>query len=214
MWTALAAAVLTAGSAAVPGTATRRLVEDAGEAECFNWTAQDADGPSLTVYGDSVSRGNGRPSLGIHGETSWYSHLYCPGQITGAGNEAVGGQTAEQIGARLAADAPEADWIVLQAGTNDLRLGLPVDVTVAALDQALQVATGTGARVAVATAPPWPGTDARDLNARIGDLADRHGATLLDFAGVLRADGATRDHVHPTVDGAKKLAALVRDAIS
>lgn len=167
---------------------------------------------SLVAYGDSLTHGDSDPAARVHRAGSWYSWLVCSGRFDDGGNEGVSGQTAAQVLARLQGDHPHADVLVVAAGTNDLRLGTPLDRTVADLDAALVLARQAAPTVLLATVQPWTGTDATALNAAVRRLAEEHGVRLVDFAGTLSQPGATVDGVHPTTASAQRLADLVAAA--
>ncbi|MGY2065809.1 SGNH/GDSL hydrolase family protein [Blastococcus sp. SYSU DS0619] len=198
-------------SVLVPGSPTRAFVRGAVHAECVTWAGDDGD-RSLAVYGDSISHGDSEPRFGFHGRRSWYSHLVCSDRFTDAGNAAVPGETSAEILDRLAADAPEADVLVVQAGTNDLRLGVPTEETVANLREAVRLAGDAAGTVVLATVQPWHDTDATDLNDAVRRLAAEAGAELVDFAAVLGDRALTRDGVHPSPAGARELARRVAAA--
>lgn len=195
----------------VPGSPARDFVSGVRHSECTTWFGHD-EGRTLTAYGDSVTEADSFPQYGLLGERSWYSHLICPGTFADGGNAGATGETSAQVTARLIADAPAADVLVLAAGTNDLRTGVPTDQTIEHLGRALDAAARDADEVLVATVPPWPDTDAGPLNAAIRALAAERGVPVADFASVLSADGATIDGVHPTAASAERMAGLVAAA--
>ncbi|MGY2084333.1 SGNH/GDSL hydrolase family protein [Blastococcus sp. SYSU DS0539] len=203
--------LVTALTVLIPGSPTRAFVRGVVHAECHTWVG-DGGNRSLAVYGDSISHGDSEPRFGLHGTRSWYSALVCGDRFTDGGNAAVPGETSAEILARLAADAPEVDVLVVQAGTNDLRLGVPTEETVANLRQAVRLGQDAADTVLLATVQPWHGTDATELNDAVRRLAAETGVELVDFAGVLGDRRLTRDGVHPLPAGARELARLVAEA--
>lgn len=198
-------------SVLVPGSPTRAFVRGAVHAECVTWAFDEGD-RSLAVYGDSISHADSEPRFGFHGRRSWYSALVCSDRFTDGGNAAVPGETSAEVLARLAADAPQADVLVVQAGTNDLRLGVPTAETVANLREAVRLAQEAAGTVVLTTVQPWHDTDATELNDAVRRLAAEAGVELVDFAGVLGDRSLTRDGVHPLPAGAHELARLVAEA--
>ncbi len=211
-----------APGSAVPESAAPRSVapESAGATQAGataavtgSCTSPSAPGQrSLVAYGDTLTHGDSDPAARVHRAGSWYSWLVCSGRFDDGGNEGVSGQTAAQVLARLQGDHPHADVLVVAAGTNDLRLGTPLDRTVADLDAALTLARQAAPTVLLATVQPWTGTDATALNAAVRHLAEENGVRLVDFAGTLSQPGATVDGVHPTTASAQRLADLVAAA--
>ncbi|MGY1885652.1 SGNH/GDSL hydrolase family protein [Blastococcus sp. SYSU DS0753] len=200
-------------SVLIPGSPTRVVARGAVHAQCVTWVG-DEGSRSLAVYGDSISRADSEPRFGFHGGRSWYSHLVCSDEFTDGANAAVAGETAAEVLGRLEADAPRVDVLVIQAGTNDLRLGVPTRETVANLRRAVRLGQEAAGTVLLATVQPWTDTDATALNAAVRRLADRTGVELVDFAGVLGDRDLTRDGVHPTEAGARALADLVAEAVT
>jgi lysophospholipase L1-like esterase len=205
-------AVLVGGSLLVPGSPIRAFTGKVIDAECVTWFGH-AGGPRLAAYGDSITKADGRPDLGLLGTESWYSHLVCPGDFADGGNAGVAGETSAQVLARLRADRPEVDVLVITAGTNDLRPGVPTEETVRNLTDAVETGRDCAATVLLATPIAWRGTDGAELDAAVRELAARERVPLVDFAGVLSRDGMTKDGVHPTAAAARRLAGLVRAAL-
>jgi lysophospholipase L1-like esterase len=198
-------------SVLVQGSPTRAFVRGAVHAECVTWTGDDGN-RSLAVYGDSISHADSEPRFGFHGGRSWYSYLVCADRFTDGGNAAVPGETSAEILARLEVDTPRVDVLVVQAGTNDLRLGVPTEETVANLRVAVGLAQAAADTVLLATVVPWHDTDGTELDDAVRALAAEEGVGLVDFAGVLDDPALTRDGVHPTAAGARELADLVAEA--
>ncbi len=102
--------------------------------------------------------------------------------------------------------------VVVALGGNDGLRGLPVDDLSRNLDAIVGQAKAAGADVVVAgmEAPPNTGPDyTRRFRAVYGEVAARHGATLLPFlldgvAGELALNQA--DGIHPNQEGARRVA--------
>ncbi len=179
-------------------------------AECFGWSAS-SDGPRLVALGDSIAEGNSVVDWGIHGDTSWYSHLVCGGGSAAADGRNAGatGETTAQIAARMdEALAAEPDVLVVNGGTNDQARGVPLAETIANLRSILDQARGVDT-VVLATVPPSRSAPDDRLNIAIRNLAAERGLPLADFASTLRTPGATFDGVHPTADSARSMAEQV-----
>lgn len=207
---ALVAVLAVGGTVLIPGSPTREFARGVKSVECVTWFGDE--GRPLAVYGDSISHADSAPEFGLHGGRSWYSWLVCSDEFSDAGNHAVPGETSAQMLARLREDDPGAEVIVVQAGTNDLAAGVPTAETVANLRAAVEEARTKADVVLLTTVQPWHGTDADELNEAVRELAEHTGARLVDFAGALTDQQLTRDGVHPTREGARRLAVLIAEA--
>ncbi|MGH9662511.1 MAG: GDSL-type esterase/lipase family protein, partial [Bryobacteraceae bacterium] len=98
--------------------------------------------------------------------------------------------------------------------------GLPLTVTRANLDSMMADLRKSGAKVVLAgmTLPPNYGPDyIKRFEQIYRDLAAKHKAPLIPFLlqGVAGAAGLMqRDGIHPTVEGNRKVAALVMKALA
>lgn len=202
---------LVAMSVLIPGSPTRAFASGVANVECVTWFGHD-EGSTLVAYGDSITQGDSQPQYGLQGEESWYSHLVCPGEYAHGSNGGVQGETSAQVLARLEDEAPPADVLVVSAGTNDLRDGVPTEVTIGNLRAAVQLADDLADVVVLTTVQPWTDTDATALNEAIEQLADEAGVQLADFAAALADPEATSDGVHPTPQASRELARLVATA--
>lgn len=203
--------VVVAGSVLIPGSPTRTFAHGLRGLQCLTWMGHSG-GSVLDGYGDSITIANSEPQFGEQGDESWWSHLVCSGNYAAGRNAGVAGQTSAEVLARLRADRPRADVLVIEAGTNDLRLKVPLSTTVANLRAAVQEGKAAARVVVLTTVQPWLGTDATELNAAVRQLAADTGARVADFAAVLGDRAKTIDGVHPTPQAADELADLVAQA--
>ncbi|WP_037139456.1 SGNH/GDSL hydrolase family protein [Rhodococcoides fascians] len=182
-------------------------------AECFGWSTSDR-GVRIAALGDSIAEGNSAVGWGIHGDTSWYSHLVCGADARGADGINAGrrGQTTAQIRARIdeVLDA-EPQVLVVGGGTNDQARGVPLEQTMDnlrfILDKARDIET-----VVLTTVPRSRSATDDRLDTAIRILAAERGIPLVDFASTLTRPGATFDGIHPTADSARIMADQVADA--
>ncbi len=132
-----------------------------------------AIGPSDVVFlGDSITEA-----------VQW--HELFP--AVSARNRGIGGDTVEEVGARL-------DTIVrghprklfLMVGTNDVRLRLPIERSIAAYDAMLERVRRESPETKVFVEAVLPRSERyapriRTFNARLQEMAERHGAVWLDW---------------------------------
>jgi len=173
----------------------------------------------VVFLGDSILDRWGR-AAGV-----WFDE---PGWI----NRGIGGQTTSQMLLRERVDvlALKPHAVVLEGGSNDMRLGFSPEAIRDNFASMGELAEAHHARVFVATMTPVcdcvrPLTGLRtveriaELNRLIKDLCrQRHWAlidlnpVLADSHGLMRAE-FTSDGVHPTDDGYKLLASVVVRAL-
>ncbi len=205
-------AVLAAGSGSVAGGAP---------GEAAPQTGVPAPWPQSAAFlGDSITVGDSDLASGRIGELSWFAGLVqgdsAPLRFDGGAAE-IGMTTdwmAEHVGQALAA---RPDWLVVLGGSNDLPSDIPLPTSLANLGRIIDAADLVGTKVALATIPPQrlpehdPTVDM--YNAAVRDLAAQRSIVLLDtHAAVADNDGGwlpglTTDGIHPSVEGARLMAA-------
>ncbi|MDN7120318.1 lipolytic protein G-D-S-L [Nocardioides sp. ChNu-153] len=202
------------GVAAYTNDTARAAVYSYRHAECLSATASD-EGLRLVGIGDSITQAES--GYGVLGESSWYAHAVCDDGTGLAHGRNAGGtnQTSAQILARFdeVRDA-DPDAVVIIAGTNDLRTGVPTDRTLANLAEMVTIAQGLADVVVIGTVPAWDGTDAAPLNDGIRALATDTGARLVEVAATVSGQGLTVDGTHPTPEGAELVAKAVEEALT
>lgn len=198
----------------MPRSPIEKVVNSLRAAECYGWQTSET-GDRLVGLGDSLTSGSEHTLPGFLDETSWYSHLVCADRgFADSGNLGESGQASAQIASRVdAALAARPDVLVIGAGTNDLRDGVPTADTIANLRVILDRTVLVPA-VFLAVVPPSYNTDATELNEQIANLAVESGRATIDFAEVVRRPGASDDAIHPNVNGAQQLADVVFSAVS
>lgn len=175
----------------------------------------------LTAIGDSLTGSDGDLAGDDFGAGTWLSHALGPGEdgrsVEWVGGWAVPGATTAVMRAQ-AVPRPDADVLVVLAGTNDIALGVPAE-EIAANIEAI-VATVGAPRVVVASVPPieWAPDLAPRHNADLEALAREHGWEFADVAADLwRGDGwapgMSDDGVHPTEAGYAVLGRALREAL-
>lgn len=176
--------------------------------------AEDDPRPALVAFGDSLTAG-----YGIDLEEAWPARLQERLDAEGFGyrvvNAGVSGETTSGGLRRLpfVLDRnPNAELVVIALGGNDGLRGVPVDVMMDNLEAMIREAEGRGLRVLLAgvPAPPELGRDYEDGFAEtFREVAGATGVLLLPsllegVAGV--AELNQRDGIHPTAEGALRLA--------
>jgi hypothetical protein len=168
----------------------------------------------LAVVGDSISHGDSPDfAAGVLGEYSWVRWAV-DDRLVFAGGWARVGALTEEMAANV--QRYDADVLVVLAGTNDLAFGVQPEATAVNL---VNIAETAGVpRVVLVGIPPNDvgGLAVTRYNAALKRLADSRGWEFVDASAELRAEqntyreGLSVDGVHPTVQGAKLLAAAVR----
>ncbi len=176
--------------------------------------AEDDPRPTLVAFGDSLTAG-----YGIDLDEAWPARLQerldAEGFWYRVVNAGVSGETTSGGLRRLpfVLDRnPNAELVVIALGGNDGLRGVPVDVMMDNLEAMIREAEGRGLRVLLAgvPAPPELGRDYEDGFAdTFRDVAGATGVPLLPsllegVAGV--AELNQRDGIHPTAEGALRLA--------
>jgi lysophospholipase L1-like esterase len=132
---------------------------------------------------------------------------------------AVYGERTDEIASRLDLVLAGADVLVVQGGINDVVQRRPVERAAENLGVMLDRGRAAGLALAVTDVLPWDNGDDRaaeaiaGLNALIGELAARAGATLLPFHDTLAdpadpsrmREGLTDDGDHPSIEGHRLL---------
>jgi lysophospholipase L1-like esterase len=184
----------------------------------------DPEPPLATVFvGDSITRGASKDRIGQAEDAySWVHYAVqdrrSPWRLLE--NTAVFGRTLVQMRADFGDEVLRYDpaAVVIMGGTNDTLQGLPVEESVEALRWMVQQARGSGAEVWLVSPPPIAGAygvDVRPLVEAERALADELDVPFADVHTPLAAadgewaEGVTFDGVHPTTDGAQRIAGLV-----
>lgn len=175
---------------------------------------EDDPRPALVAFGDSLTAG-----YGIDLDEAWPARLQerldAEGFAYRVVNAGVSGETTSGGLRRLpfVLDRnPSAEVVVIALGGNDGLRGVPVDVMMDNLAAMIREAEGRGLQVLLAgvPAPPELGRDYEDGFAEtFRDVAGATGVPLLPsllegVAGV--AELNQRDGIHPTAEGALRLA--------
>jgi acyl-CoA thioesterase-1 len=184
----------------------------------------DLERGSATVFlGDSVSAGVDPATHQPSATASWVTYAVrdpdSPWSL--AANASVFGETLADFRARFQADVLDRgpDAVVIMGGVNDTLRGTPVADSVAALEAMVRAARSAGLRVWVVSPTPIDSGIGRSSEALVTaerTVAERLGATYLDvYDEVVTPStgdwqpGFSRDGVHPTVAGARRLATLI-----
>lgn len=192
------------------------LPREAADEPVTSAPASGEEMPTLTVVGDSLTATGADLGAGEFTELTWLRDVVAAG-IPWAGGWARPGATTSDMLAHVQ-PVPEADVVVILAGTNDVALGIPFREVA---DNLRQIATTVGApRVVVVSIPPLARLPEAPpaFNAQLAQLADLEGWELVDASAGLRvgeawADGMTFDGVHPSAEGQRVLGAALVDAI-
>ena len=183
--------------------------------------AADDSRPALVAFGDSLTAG-----YGIDLDEAWPARLQ--ERLDAAGfayrvvNAGVSGETTSGGLRRLpfVLDRnPDAALVVIALGGNDGLRGVPVDVMTDNLEAMIREAEGRGLKVLLAgvPAPPELGRDYEDGFAEtFREVSGAAGVPLLPsllegVAGV--AELNQRDGIHPTAEGALRLAENAFEAL-
>lgn len=182
----------------------------------------------VAVAGDSISAGSPlwdpdpavRARIGAPDErSSWQWWASAVDARLEFRTTAVYGERTDEIARRLELVLAGATVLVVQGGINDVVQRQPVERAGENLGAMLERGRAAGLALAVTDVLPWNNGDERAadaivrLNALIGILATREGATLLPFHGTLAdpadpsrmGDGLTDDGDHPSIAGHRLL---------
>lgn len=166
-----------------------------------------AEPRSIVILGDSLSA-----AYNMEVAESWPSllqeRLEKDGHAYRVFNSSIAGDTTQGGLARLPRllERQQPAIVIVELGGNDGLRGISLDVTRANLEQMIELSQAAGARVILAEMripPNYGATYAEGFHALYGELAERHGATLLPFLleeialepGMMMDDG-----IHPTVE--------------
>lgn len=176
---------------------------------------------TFAVVGDSITADHAYPDqVGrrIVGERSWVAFAQQPGTAF-VGGWARGGATTAQM---LEGFTPvPADVLVMIAGTNDIKAGVPFEQIGQNMRSIVDVADVP--RVIVSSVPPRNEfrESTLEYNAWLHDFVAEQGWGWIDGSRGLRdkdqpgryADGLTYDGTHPSRDGAQILGSAVLAAL-
>ena len=176
-----------------------------------------AEAPAILVFGDSISAGFGL----AHVDEGWVGMLRQKLKSEGYGYEVVNASVSGETTAGGLARLPRAlqlhhpRIVVIELGGNDGLRALPIDQMTANLEQMVDLAAASGARVLLLgmRIPPNYGPEYTEkFAASFADVAKRSKVALVPFllAGVaLSPDLMQADGVHPNERGQPKLVAAV-----
>lgn len=186
------------------------------------------DGPLPTVFvGDSITLGVSPEDFTPDDSYSWVEYVGSePGNPwRPLAVSAEFGRTLIDMQARfddeVLADDPEG--VVIMGGTNDALRALPVEPSMDALRSMVTAAEETGAEVWIVAPPPLDPAFGRDLGSFVtaeAALAEEVGVPFVDVRADLSAadgdwqEGLASDGVHPSQEGARRIAALVVAAVA
>lgn len=127
----------------------------------------------------------------------------------------AGSPTGEFLDRMGEVDATDPNVVVILGGTNDVGRNVPTEDTVENITTIADHYAQRGAKVVLATIPPYDKTPGKSpavhaVNAAITDLAAARSWGLIDFYTVLAsadsyAPGLTEDGIHPTPSGIARM---------
>lgn len=172
----------------------------------------------VAIIGDSLTAANSDDfPRGDIGDVSWAYYAIGDG-VTFVGGYAEAGAPTTALAPK--APRPDADALIIAAGTNDVGTGVSFDATTAALER--MAASVNARRVIVLSTPPradelTPTTT--DFNAELEALAASEGWEYVDSASTVRtdtgwADGMTADGIHYTQEAAIRVGKYVHDYLT
>lgn len=176
--------------------------------------------PKIVVFGDSISAGFGLDP-GQSFPDLLQQDLDKRGLKYHVVNMGVSGDTTQDGLSRVPmALAEKPAIVVLELGGNDGLRGLPPSVTQSNLAQMIEAFQGAGAKVVLAgmTLPPNYGPAyIKKFEAVYKDMAAKYKVKLIPF--LLQGVGGhdefmQRDGIHPNAAGARKVEAIVMDALA
>lgn len=186
--------------------------------------SESEEGPLDTIFvGDSITRGVSQESMEPDAAASWVTYA-----VEDAGspwrledNVAVFGRTLAEMLAGFGGEVLDArpDAVVIMGGTNDVLRGLPAEESVEALRVMVERAQEQGIRVWVVSPPPVdPGyqRSVAPLVAAQAELAEELDVPFVDLDAALGGawePGLSFDGVHPTEEGARRIAEVVLEAV-
>ena len=205
----------------VPGAAVLLLLagcaagEDVGNAS--GPTSPDADPLTVVAVGDSVTEADSSDfNRGDIGPASWAATTDGDG-VDVLGGWAVAGATTSDM--RDGVSPEDADVLVLMAGTNDVRTGIPWSQS----ERSLREIVGTVGvdRVLACELVPLDEAPAAlaEFNDHLEQLAADEGWDVVDCAADVRdaagnwVPGTSDDGIHPNAEGAALIGATVHEAL-
>lgn len=187
----------------------------------------EQDGPVDTVFvGDSVTAGVSSETLGPDEDFSWVTYAVADDRSPWRrrATSALFGRTLGEMQAAFATEvlALDPEGVVIMGGTNDALRRLPVEPSLESLRSMVEAARGAGAEVWVVSPPPLDASYQRPVAPYVEAeraLAEELDVPFVDVATELTgADGRwlpglSADGVHPTEEGAQRIADLVLDDV-
>lgn len=184
------------------------------------------DGPVGTVFvGDSITAGYSPQMTSPDDTHSWVTYAVADDRSPWDRHAVVAqaGRTLGQMAAVFEGQVLSRDpgAVVIMGGTNDVALGQPVEESVAALRSMVTGAQDRGVTVWIVSPPPLDPAhgDLPTLVDAQADLADELDVAFVDVREELSGadgtweDGLSFDGVHPSEEGARRLAVAVLDAV-
>ncbi len=184
-------------------------------------------GPVETVFvGDSITAGVNPTTFAADGVYSWVTYALLddrtPWEIKL--NAALFGRTLAEMQQRFGDEvlSQDPEGVVIMGGTNDVLRQLPVEDSVEALRTMITTAQDEGMEVWVVAPPPLDPSYDRDLGPLVdaeADLAAELDVPYVDVRDELDqpdsnwAPGLSSDGVHPSEEGAKRLADAILDSL-
>lgn len=184
---------------------------------------QEEDGRVRTVFvGDSITRGFDAETFGPDEAFSWVTYALADPRSpwTLDANAAVFGRTLQEMQAAFAGEvlSHDPEGVVILGGTNDALRGLPPLDSAAALRAMVEAAQAAGIEVWVVSPPPLEpalGVSVQPTLAAEAQVAAELGVPFVDLTPALSSGdghwlpGLSTDGVHPTPEGAQRLADAV-----
>lgn len=187
--------------------------------------AQDPGGLVDTVFaGDSITLGVSPETVAPSDDFSWVTYAVTdersPWRLET--KAAVYGRTLEEMQVAFQDEvlALEPEGVVILGGTNDALRQLPVEPAMAALRSMVVAAQDSGAEVWVVSPTPLDASYQRPISPYVDAeraLAEELDVPFVDANTELTGDdgrwlpGLSSDGVHPTVEGARRVADLILD---
>ena len=189
-------------------------------------TEPEDDRVRTVFVGDSITRGFDSETLGPDDAFSWVTYALddprSPWTIDA--NVAVFGRTLPEMQAAFATDvlAHDPGGVVILGGTNDALRRLPPPESAAALRAMVEAAQAQGIEVWVISPPPLEPTTGVSIQPTLAaeaQVAGELGVPFVDLTPAMSSGdghwlpGLTSDGVHPTPEGAQRLADAVLEQV-
>ncbi len=174
--------------------------------------------PGVVAVGDSITRGTGTASLGVHCQ-SWALWLAQTMQLPCRNLAQDGAVVPDVVAAQLPLVRHAYAVGAVHVGANDVRSpSFRPDEYAAGLDAIVAHVTAHAARSVVCTLPldlgrPRAGEKVRGANAIIRTVAARHGAVVAELADLAGPTRIQPDAVHPTAAGQVEIADRAAEAL-